>query len=432
MSQGECENLICLSLGKYKLKTELNAGFTTFLTMAYIIFVNPTILAEAGIPFEAATMATLLAAAVGTLLVGLFANAPLAMAPGMGLNAAFTYSLVVGHGLSWQQALGVVFLSGLIFAILAFLGWQKGLVAAMPLPLRRAIAAGIGLFICFIGLKSLGLITEHQVTLVTMGRITPQLCVGVAGLILTAVLLQFRIKGAIIIGIGAITAVSLLAGWTNLPKDFTSSAYKYDIFMELDIVGALKLSLIGAIFSFMFVDCFDSIGTLMACAHQSGHVDDKGNVKHITRLLGVDAIASLLGAIFGTSTTTTYIESGTGIAAGGRTGYTAITTAVLFLLMIPLVPIIQIVPTIATAPALVLVGVMMMSAVNEINFRSWEDGLPALLTMIMMPLSYSISNGLVLGFVSYIVLQICIGKIRKISLGLWSIGILCVLELILR
>ncbi len=412
------------------IKTEVIAGITTFLTMAYIIFVNPSILSKADMDQNALVAVTCIVSAIATILVGIFAKAPIAMAPGMGLNAFFAYTLVVGDKLSWQTALGVVFLSGLFFLILTFLGLRRRLVEAIPISLVSAMAVGIGLFITFIGLQNLGLVVNNDATLVSAGKITGKVLIGLAGLAIMVFLEAKKIKGSLLIGIIFATLLAAIFGEIERPEKLISLNLNIaPVAFKLDILSALKFSLFGNIFTLMFIDMFDSIGTLVACCHQAKMVDEKGQIKGLDRLLAIDAIATMLGAAFGTSTTTSYIESATGIEQGGRTGLTSIVTGIAFLLALPFVPLVGIVPTYATAPALIMVGLFMMKEIRNIDFFNLEEAFPAFIIMVMIALSYSISTGLAFGFVSFVLIKIIMLKARNIKPAMWIIGILSLLFL---
>ncbi|MDF7808414.1 NCS2 family permease [Pontiellaceae bacterium B12219] len=426
-------------LGFFKLKehgtdvkTEIIGGITTFLTMAYIIFVNPMILSEAGMDKPALIAVTCLAAALGTLLVGLWANVPFAMAPGMGLNAFFTYTLVMGQGLSWQTALGVVFVSGVAFLILTVIGIREKVVTAIPVGLRIATAAGIGLFITFIGMKNLGLIVDNPATLVSIGKLTTPVLIGLASLIIITVLEARKIKGSILIGILIATVLGVIFGEVSMPETWVSAPPSIaPIAFKLDIMAALQWGLVGAIFSFMFVDLFDSIGTIVACSYEAGYVKPDGTIKKIDKVLEADAVATIAGSLLGTSTTTTYIESASGIGDGARTGLASVVTGILFLLGLFLAPMIGVVPAFATAPALIIVGVYMFRNIKEIDFKDLKIGVPAFLTMILMPLTFSIATGLTVGFLSYILIAVCSGDFKKISPVMWVVGLLSAINLII-
>ena len=414
------------------VRQEVLAGLTTFLTMAYIIFVNPNILGDAGMDKAALITVTALTAFLGTLLMGLWAKAPLAMAPGMGLNAFFTYSLVIGQGISWQTALGVVFISGLIFFVLTLFGIREKIVDAIPLSLRLSIPAGIGLFITFIGFQNMGLVVNSDATLVTLGDLNTPVILGLLGLILITILETKRIKGSILIGILFTTGLGMLFNVVQMPDSIISYPPSISpVALHLDILGALRWGLLGAIFSFMFVDLFDSVGTMVACSYEANMVDENGRIPKIGKMLESDALATIFGSLLGTSTTTTYIESASGIEDGGRTGLTAVTTALLFLLSLLFTPVIGTVPNFATAPALVVVGIFMFKNIRNINLERFEEVVPTFLTIILMPLTYSISLGLTFGFISYIILMITTGKSRDIGPVLWIIGFLSALNLLI-
>lgn len=417
---------------KTSFNTEIIAGITTFLAMAYIIFVNPNILAATGMDKTALITVTCLATALATILTGLFANAPIAMAPGMGLNAFFAYSLVITEKISWQTALGIVFLSGFFFFFLTVFGIRKKIVDAIPKTLISATSTGIGLFITFIGLVNLGVIHKNEATLIAAAPITSTVLIGLAGFLVMAMLEMKKIKGSMILGILTSTFIALFMGKIAWPATWFSFGFKLSpIAFQLDILGALKWSLIGSIFTLMFMDLFDSIGSLVACCHQAKFVDEKGNIRNLDRLLALDAIASMLGALLGTSTTTTYIESTTGIEQGGRTGLASIVTAVLFLIGILFIPVIAIVPAYATAPALILVGFFMMKEVQDIDFTNMEEGFPAFVIIVMIALSYSIATGLTFGFLSYVIFKIMRLKFREIKPAMWVIAALSLLHFIL-
>ncbi len=414
------------------VRNEIIGGATTFLTMAYIIFVNPSILGDAGMDKNALITVTILASAIGTLLAGLWAKVPFAMAPGMGLNAFFTYTLVLGAGVEWQTALGVVFISGVIFFLLTITGIRTKIVHTIPLSLRLAVGAGIGLFIAFIGFKNMGLIVDNPATLVSIGKFSPTVLIGILGLIITAILEVRKVKGGIFYGIIITTIIALLAGQVSAPETLISMPPSIQpLFFKLDILSALNFALIGAIFSFMFVDLFDSVGTIVACSYEAGFVEKNGEVKHVDKVLEADAVATIIGSLLGTSTTTTYIESASGIANGARTGFASIITAGLFILALFFAPLIGIVPAYVTAPALIIVGVYMFKSIKEIDFNDFSEAIPAFLTIILMPLSFSISIGLSFGFISYVLLKVASGKANNVSILMWVIAALSLVNLYL-
>lgn len=412
------------------LKNEFIGGLTTFMTMAYIIFVNPAILSDAGIDKSALITVTCLAAFFGTVLVGIWANVPFAMAPGMGLNAFFTYTLVIGQGINWQTALGVVFISGVVFLVLTIIGIREKIVNAIPIGLRFSAAAGIGLFITFIGMKNLGLIVDNPATLVSIGKLTTPVLLGLAGLIIIVIFEVKKIRGAILIGILLTFFLGIIFGEVKMPANFVSLPPSIaPVALQLDILGALKWGLVGAIFSFMFVDLFDSIGTIVACSYEAGHVKKDGTIENIDKMLGADALATVVGSLLGTSTTTTYIESASGIADGAKTGLSSIVTACFFLLALFFAPLISAVPAFATAPALIIVGVFMFKNIREIDFSDFSIAVPSFLTIILMPLTFSISTGLTIGFLSFVIIAVLSGQIKKISSVMWIIGLLSAINL---
>jgi AGZA family xanthine/uracil permease-like MFS transporter len=430
-TSGMLERLFRLKDHNTTVRTEVFAGFTTFLTMVYIVVVNPTIMGDAGLSVSAVAAATCLAAGFGSILMGLVANYPLALAPGMGLNAYFTYTVVKGMGVPWETALGCVFLSGLVFLILTLVGVRQMIVGAIPKSLFAAVAGGIGLFIAFIGLKDAGIIVSNSATSVGLGNLaTPTAAVACAGLILIAALQAWKVKGAILIGILA----SAAAGWalglaevapaTYSLTDISATAFKLNIPGALNLKSGLGATLLEVIFVFLFVDLFDNVGTLVAVTKKAGLVDEAGDIPRLNRILLADSVASMVGAVVGVSTTTSYIESAAGVAVGGRTGLTSVVVGVLFFCTLFVAPLVQAIPTAATAPALIMVGALMIGALAEIDWADPATAIPAFLTVITIPLTYSIANGLAFGITSHVVLQILGGKARK---GDWLLYVLAVL-----
>jgi AGZA family xanthine/uracil permease-like MFS transporter len=396
------------------VRTEVTAGFTTFLTAAYIIFVHPGMLSATGMDIGALTTVTCLVAALATLLMALWANAPLMMAPGMGLNAFFTFSLVIGQGVPWQTALGVVFLSGVVFLVLTLVGVRERMVHAIPQSLRLATSVGIGLFIAFIGMKNLGLIVKNDATFVGLGSFSLPVLLGLFGLVLAIFLEVKRVRGAILLAIIATTVAGIVLGQSPLPSGFMAiPPSPAPIAFKLDILGALNISLWASIFSFMFVDLFDSLGTMLAVCREAKMTDDKGEIPALPRMLTADAVATVAGSLLGTSTTTTYIESASGVSDGGRTGLTAVTTAALFFLAMFFTPLISAVPAFATAPALIIVGIFMMRGIEHIDFMNFEEAAPAFLTFILMPLTFSIATGLAFGLVTFVLIKVLSGKSKE-------------------
>lgn len=395
-------------------RTELLAGLTTFVTMAYIIFVNPSILSETGMPVAAVTVATCLCAAFGSILMGALANYPLALAPGMGLNAYFTYTVVKGMGVPWQTALGAVCLSGLIFLLLTLSGIRQRLLAAIPYQLHAAVAGGIGLFIAFIGLRNAGLIMPSPATTVTLGNLhSPPVLLAVFGIALIAILQALRLRAAMLLGVlGTLVAGILFHQVHWQPATLNPSAIRATAF-HLDLRGALHLNALEIIFVFLFVDLFDNIGTLVAVTERAGLIAPDGTIPRLDRIFFADAAATVVGSLAGTSTVTSYIESASGVAAGGRTGVTAIVTGLLFLLSVFVAPVIGAIPPFATAPALILVGALMVASAARIDWDEPRVAIPAFLTLLTIPLTYSIATGLSFGIISFAALELATGKARR-------------------
>ena len=411
------------------VRTEILAGCTTFLTLAYITFVNPAILAEAGMDFGAVFVATCVAAAIGTLIMGLYANYPVALAPGMGLNAFFTYGVVLGMGYTWQTGLGAVFISGVIFVILSVLPVRAWLINAIPKSLKMAISAGIGFFLAIIALNNAGVVVDHPATLVTLGDMTaPSVLLASAGFILMIVLDRFRITGSVLIGVLVVTVVGVLLGvsewkgFVSLPPDPTPTLF------QLDFGSALEIGLLTVVFTFLLVDLFDTAGTLIGLAHRAGMLDAQGRLPGIGRALIADSTATVAGSLLGTSTTTSYIESAAGIKAGGRTGLTAVTVAVLFLLTLFFSPLAQSVPSYATAPALLFVACIMARGMADMDWDDVTDFAPGVVTAIAMPLTYSIATGIGIGFITYAAAKIISGKVAECSPAVMVIAALFVIK----
>jgi AGZA family xanthine/uracil permease-like MFS transporter len=421
------------------VRTEFLAGITTFVTLAYILFVNPSILKDAGMPPEATFAATCIASAFGTLVMGLYANYPIAVAPGMGLNAFFTYAVVIGMKLPWQTALGAVFISGAVFFILTVTKVREWIVEGVPQVLRSAIGVGIGLFIAFIGLRNAGVIIRSDATLLTLGDMkSPGVLVAVAGLIVTSFFIARGVKGALLIGILATTILSMLVGVSPRPTGISSfmafsnplDRLKLTAF-HLDIMGALSVGLVPILFSFTFVDLFDNIGTLVGVARKAGLLNERGQLPRIGKALFADSLGTMFGALMGTSTVTSYIESAAGVSEGGRTGLTAAVVGLLFIMAIVFAPMVGLIPAQATAPALILVGSFMMVDLLHIKFDDFTEAFPAFLTIIMMPLTYSVAQGLAFGFMSYTVIKLIAGKHKDNNPVTYTLTILFVLHFIL-
>jgi AGZA family xanthine/uracil permease-like MFS transporter len=395
-------------------RTEILAGMTTFVTMAYIVFVNPSILHEAGMPFKAVVAATCFCAAFGSIAMGAFARYPIALAPGMGLNAYFTYTVVKGMGVPWETALGAVFLSGVAFLILTLLGIRQLIFEAIPQELYAAVASGIGLFIAMIGLRNSGLIVASPATLVTLGNLRDKnTLVAIAGLMIIAALLAWNVKGAMLIGILATTLLAALCGLTHWAPETYRVSDISATFLKLNIKAAWSLGFAEIVFVFLFVDLFDNIGTLVGVGKKAGLFDNANQIPRIRRILLSDATATIAGSLAGTSTVVSYIESAAGVVAGGRSGVTAIVTGLLFIAALFLAPLVGAVPGAATAPALIIVGSLMMSQVNEIRWSEPIVAIPAFLTLVTIPLTFSIANGLAFGFTSYAILKLLKGEFRR-------------------
>jgi AGZA family xanthine/uracil permease-like MFS transporter len=430
------ERLFGLEAHGTSVRTEALAGATTFMTMAYIVLVNPLILSEAGMPIAGVAAATCLAAGFGSILMGLVANYPLALAPGMGLNAYFTYTVVKGMGVPWETALGCVLISGLVFLALTLAGVRKLIVEAVPRGLFAAIAAGIGLFIAFIGLKGAGLVVASPATTVALGDLrAPATLLSLAGLVLTGALMAWRVRAAVLIGVLAVTALAFLlhvAPFHPGPYDLSAlsaTAFKADPAAALGLGGGgLSLAILEIVFVFLFVDFFDNLGTLVAVTKRAGLQGPDGQIPRLNRILLADSVATIAGAAAGTSTVTSYIESAAGVAAGGRTGLTAVVTGLLFLVTLFVAPYVQLIPAAATAPALILVGGMMMAPLAETDWSDPEISIPAFLTLTMIPLTFSIANGLAFGIVSHAGLKLLRGGPRRADLALYVLAVLFIVR----
>lgn len=424
------EKLFQLKAHGTNLRTEIIAGITTFLTMAYIIFVNPMMMADAGIDPGAAFVATCLAAAIGSLIMGLWANYPIALAPGMGLNAFFSYTVVGSMGYSWQVALGAVFISGLLFFMLSIFKIREWIINSIPLPLRSAIAAGIGLFLALIALKSAGIVVAHPSTLVGLGDLTqPGPLLATLGFAVIVALAYRQITGAVMIGILLVTVISLVAGLSSTSGIMSTPPSLTPTLLQLDIKGALEVGLISVIFAFLFVDLFDTSGTLIGVAQRAGLVDTDGKLPRLGRALLADSTATMAGAVMGTSTTTSYVESTAGTAAGGRTGLTACVVALLFLLSLFFSPLAGAVPAFATAPALFFVAVLMTSGLVQIDWEDLSEAAPVVVTALVMPLTFSIANGIALGFISWTAIKLLAGRWRDLNPSLYILSGLFIIKL---
>ena len=424
------EKLFQLHAHNTTVRTEILAGVTTFLTMAYILFVNPSILGETGMDKGAIFVATCLAAAFGSAVMGLIANYPIALAPGMGLNAFFTYTVVMGMGHTWQVALGAVFLSACLFFLLSIFKIREWIINSIPLELRSAIAAGIGLFLALIALQNAGVVVDHPATLVGMGDLSqPSAVLAILGFFLIVGLVALNVTGAVLIGILVITVASIFLGISEFGGVVSLPPSLAPTFLQLDIAGALDIGLISVIFAFLFVDLFDNSGTLIAVAKKAGLMRKDGYMPKMGRALIADSTAAMAGSLLGTSTTTSYIESAAGVSAGGRTGLTACVVAVLFLLALFFAPLAGSVPAFATAPALLFVAVLMASGLAEIDWSDLTVAAPVVITALAMPLTYSIATGIAFGFIAWVAAKVLAGRGRELNAVLVILAIFCVIKL---
>lgn len=424
------EKLFKLKANKTTVRTEVIAGLTTFLAMAYILFVNPSILGATGMDKGAVFVATCLAAAIGSVLMGMIANMPIALAPGMGLNAFFTYTVVLHMGYHWQVALGAVFISALIFFALSLFKIREWIINSIPLPMRSAIAAGIGLFLALIALEGAGIVVDNPATLVGLGDLTkPGALLAILGFFLIVVLEARRITGAVLIGILVVTVISMLAGLTPFAGVFSAPPSIAPTFLKLDIAGAFNIGLVSVIFAFLFVDVFDNSGTLIGVSRRAGLTDENGNIPNMGKALVADSTAALFGSLLGTSTTTSFVESTAGVSAGGRTGLTSIVVAILFLLSLFFSPLAGSVPEYATAPALLFVAVLMTSGLAEIDWKDITTAAPVTVTALAMPLTYSIANGIAFGFITWTVVKLFSGRVRELNPAMVILSILFVIKL---
>lgn len=411
------------------VKREVIAGITTFLTMAYILAVNPSILSDAGMDKGAVFTATVISSVLATLVMAMYAKLPFALAPGMGLNAFFAYTVVLTMGYSWQFALTAVFIEGIIFILLTLTGLRQKIVDSMPLVLRRAISPGIGFFIAFIGLKNAGIVSASPATFVTMGNLhDPAVLLAAFGILLSAVLLIKKVTGALLIGILVTTVIGIPLGVTHFTSVLDVPPSIAPIVMKFEWHNVLSFDMAICVLTFLFIDMFDTIGTLLGVSHRAGMVDEKGNIPHLTEAFMADAIGTAAGAMLGTSTVTTYVESASGVNAGGRSGLTSFTTAICFALALFLAPLFLAIPAQATAPALVLVGVMMMTDVSKLHLGDFADAVPAFVCIALMPLTYSISDGILMGLITYVLLRIFAGRYRELKLGMIVLAVLFVLK----
>ena len=427
------EKFFKMSARGTNVRREIVAGLTTFLAMAYILAVNPKMLANTGMDAGGVFTATALAACIATLVMAFTANLPIALAPGMGLNAFFAFTVVLGMGISWKIALTAVFLEGVLFIILSLFNVREAIIKAIPSNLKKAVAAGIGLFICFIGFQNAGIIVNNDATLVGLGNLTHgPAAVAMIGLALTAVLYALKIPGSILIGILVTTLIGIPFGVTSVPANWTPvSMPAAPLLFQFDFSRIFTLDFFAVFFTFLFVDIFDTVGTLVGVSSEAHIMDANGNVPRVKQALLSDAIGTVAGACLGTSTVTSYVESTAGVAAGGRTGMTALTTGVLFLLALFLSPLFLLVPGAATAPALIIVGFLMLKAVTGINFNDVTEGLSAFITIVMMPFAYSIAEGIVWGIITYVFMKAATGKAKSIPVITWILFVIFILRLIL-
>ncbi|KKA46297.1 MULTISPECIES: NCS2 family permease [Salinivibrio] len=425
------ERLFKLKAHGTDLRTEVIAGFTTFLTMAYIIFVNPSILAETGMDKGAVFVATCLAAAIGCLVMGIVANYPVAQAPGMGLNAFFTYTVVLQMGHSWQVALAAVFISGLCFILLSVLRVREWIINSIPMSLRTGISAGIGLFLALIALQNAGIVVDHPATMVALGDVTAFApAMAALGFFLTIGLVHRGLKGAVMIAILAVTVIGVIAGDVAYGGVMSAPPSLAPTFMQLDFSGALEVGLVSIVFAFLFVDLFDTAGTLVGVAQRAELLDKDGKLPRLNRALLADSTATSVGALLGTSNTTSYIESVSGVAAGGRTGLTAVVVGILFLLALFFAPLAGMVPAYATAGALFYVAILMMSGLVGINWRDLTEAAPVVVVCLLMPLTYSIASGIGLGFIAFCAVKTFAGKGREVPVSIWILAGLFLLKFV--
>ena len=425
-------NALGFDPAKHNVKTEIVAGITTFLTMAYILAVNPDIfgnLESAGMPKGAVFTATALAAIVGTLVMAFYAKKPYALAPGLGLNAFFVYTVCLTMGYSWQFALTAVLIEGFILIVLTVNNIREAIIDAIPSAMKSAVSAGIGLFIAFIGMVNAGIIVDDGGTIISLGTITsgPAL-LALIGLIITSVMMILKVPGSILIGIIITAVIGIPFGITRFDGVVSTVPSVTPILWKFEFNHIFTVDMLIVVFTFLFIDMFDTIGTVIGVSKKANAINPDGTIPGVKKVLMADAIATVAGAAFGTSTTTTYVESASGVASGGRSGLTAFTVAVCFAIALFFAPVFLGIPSAATAPALILVGVMMMSSIKDVDFNDFSECVPAYITMIVMPLAYSISDGIMLGLISYVVLNALSGKFNKISIMMWILAILFVLR----
>ena len=426
------EQIFKLQDNNTTIAKEFLAGFTTFVTMAYIIFVNPQMMAASGMDLGASFVGTCIAASIACFAMGFYSNWPVGLAPGMGLNAFFTYTVVGEMGYSWEVALGAVFLAGILFVIISVTPLRQWMLNSIPMNLRIAMEAGVGLFVGFIGLKTGGLIIQNDATFLSLGNLKNiETLLAAVGFLLILILAIRKMTGAIIIGVLGITIIAFLLGLIEFNGIVSSPPNLSPIFIKLDILGALDLAMISIIISFLFVNLFDTAGTLLGVASRANLIEDSGKIKYLDRALKADSSASVAGSLFGCSPVTSYVESSAGVEAGGRTGLTAITVGLFFLMAIFFSPLASMVPSYATAGALIYVAILMLSGMEKLDWSDNTELLPALIMIIMIPLTFSIANGIALGFISYVFLKLAARKMSDISLGAWFLFIIFLLKFLI-
>ncbi len=432
MAVSMLEKLFGFDPSKHSVRTEVLAGITTFLTMAYILAVNPNILSAAGMDKGALFTTTVIASGITTLLMALYAKLPFALAPGMGLNAFFAFSVCLTMGYSWQFALTAVLIEGILFIILTITNLREKIVDALPISLKYAISSGIGLFICFIGLQNAQIVVNNDATLIGLGKLTqgPAL-LGVIGVVITSVMLILKVRGALLFGILATTLIGIPMGITHFDGVVGLPPSIEPIFFQFQFEHIFTKDMIIIVFTFLFVDMFDTIGTLVGVSTKAGMIDENGRIPHLKKAFMVDAIGTTGGAMLGTSTITTFVESASGVAEGGRTGLTSFTTGICFLLALFFAPFFLSVPGSATAPVLILVGLMMMSQIHKVNFNDYAEAVPAFICIVMMPFAYSISEGIVLGLLSYVVVNVLTGKYKKVSIATYVLAVIFCLKYVM-
>lgn len=434
---GILEKVFKLSERKTNVRTEILAGLTSFLAMSYIIIVNPQILSDAGIPYEAALAATIYASVFCTLLFALWVNYPVAIAPGMGLNAFFAYTVVIGEGLSWQTALGAVFISGLVFFVLTVTGIRQKIVDGVPGPLKSAIGVGIGLFIAFIGFQNAGLVVANEATVVGLGDLTKAgPLVALVGVVIAGFLMAKNVKGGLLISIAITTVIAMIFGISAVPTsagDFVSFSFPSlaDTFLQMDIMGAIGYGVLSIIFSFTIVELFDNLATLIGLTKKAGLMDEKGKIQDLDKALQADSFGTMASAALGSTALNAYVENATGISEGGRTGLTSLTVGILFLVSLLFAPLIGFIPSVATAPILIIVGALMLTEISNIKFDDYTNVIPVFLTIILMPLTYSIATGLAFGFISYTALKMLTGRFKEIHWIVYFISVAFIIHFML-